>query len=473
MTDFDINSGDKLDASLRQSIPDDIARDFKVIPCHSNGSKISLYTDESSLQADKLDELEILLGKSVELIPAKTDDIDLLISTYYAGSSSPTQSSNKSVGDPEFLNNLIEETIALNGSDIHIEPYEKEARIRIRVNGHLVERYAIEKSNYPELVNKVKITSHLDIAEKRLPQDGRIMFESETRKFDIRVSILPTHYGEKAVLRLLGSDTSKLNISKLGFNNSEFNIYQSVIQKPNGMVLISGPTGSGKTTTLYATLKELNKEDRNITTIEDPVEYTLKGINQVQLNEKIGLNFSAALRTFLRQDPDVIMVGEIRDLETAQMATRAALTGHLVFSTIHTNSAWGIFNRLIEMGIAPYLVLETLNAGIAQRLIRILCPHCKQESTDLSQIPAELAEGLSSHFTSQGCTHCFGTGFASRRAIYEIIPSDPELSNLISSPRDEVYSYLEDKGLYSLKHNAIKLLKEGETSLSEVMPFLI
>ena len=260
--------------------------------------------------------------------------------------------------------------------------------------------------------------SNLDIAEKRLPQDGRINFKHQNQQFDIRVSVLPTLHGEKVVLRLLNNDATDIDLKKLGFSKLDLDNYLQGVKRPNGILLISGPTGSGKTTTLYATLKLLNKETRNILTIEDPIEYTLEGVNQVQLKESIGLGFASALRTFLRQDPDVIMVGEIRDTETANMAIRASLTGHLVLSTIHTNSAWGTVSRLMDMNIPPFLVASTLNTTVAQRLVRLLCPKCKKETpfdTELYPRQFKPYQAVHFHFLPNGCEECYYTGYKGRK----------------------------------------------------------
>ncbi len=459
-----------IDSTVRQVITPGMANKYRIIPSESDKEFISFFTDRIDEIGEDLPELEVLLGKSIRINPVDTDTLDTWLSSHY-----PRESSNGKQQDPyhpEFLDELIKETISLKGSDIHVEPYEANARIRIRVNGQLVERYVIRKDRYPELINKIKIKSRLDIAEKRLPQDGRIKVNTSEAQYDIRVSILPTHFGEKAVLRILGQDASHLSINDLGFTEKENELFTSAISKPNGMVLISGPTGSGKTTTLYATLKELNTEGVNIITIEDPVEYTLKGINQVQLNEKVGLDFASAMRTFLRQDPDIIMVGEIRDVPTAKMATRAALTGHLVFSTIHTNSAIGIFSRLIEMGIDSYLLPEILNAGVAQRLVRILCDNCKKRA-DLKQIPSSLISEGREYYEPVGCPQCLGTGFSKRKAIYEIIPGGAEVTEFIGRGQIELLQYLHEKGIHTLKDNALELFHKGKTSFSEVFPYLI
>lgn len=317
--------------------------------------------------------------------------------------------------------------------------------------------------------------ANLDIAEKRLPQDGRIQYKNAEYSFDIRVSVLPTLYGEKVVLRLLNNNAASIDLESLGLSSLDLENYLDGVRKPNGIVLISGPTGSGKTTTLYATLKLLNKETRNILTIEDPIEYTLDGINQVQLRESIGLTFGSALRSFLRQDPDVIMVGEIRDGDTANMAIRAALTGHLVLSTIHTNSAWGTVSRLIDMGIPAFLLSSTLNTSVAQRLLRLLCPHCKQAAVlDPAVYPRQFKPfyEVSEHFRPTGCDRCYFTGYQGRRAVYEVVPIDRELSVEIKQGNMYVEHLLAQRNIKSLAENAFALFAQGKTSIEEVYPLL-
>jgi type IV pilus assembly protein PilB len=277
------------------------------------------------------------------------------------------------------------------------------------------------------------------------------------------------------VLRLLTNDAASIDIFKLGFTDFDLGNYMEGIKRPNGILLISGPTGSGKTTTLYATLKLLNKETRNILTIEDPIEYTLEGVNQVQLKESIGLNFGSALRTFLRQDPDVIMVGEIRDPDTASMAIRAALTGHLVLSTIHTNSAWGTISRLADMGIPPFLIASTLNTTVAQRLIRLLCPECKKKDTFNNTLyPKQYSplRPVGHHFLAQGCEQCFYTGYKGRKAVYEVIPVDIELSKQIKEAHYDVGALLKERNIKTLSENAFELFESGNTSLEEIYPLL-
>ena len=426
--------------------------------------------------AKLVQELQLFLDKKINFTYVDSVAIQQALATYYrTGDQSSSQTNANEQLGTDFLDELIQEAKQIRASDIHIEIYEKKCRVRIRIDGKLVERYHLEKSTYPILVNKIKIRANLDIAEKRLPQDGRIFFQSNQYKFDLRVSTLPTLHGEKVVLRLLSNDIGAINLQALGFQKKELDYYLEGVYKPDGLVLISGPTGSGKTTTLYATLHLLNEIGRNITTIEDPIEYTLEGINQVQLKESIGFNFSAALRTFLRQDPNIIMVGEIRDKATAEMAIRTSLVGRLVMSTIHTNSAWGIVPRLVDMGIPAYLLADTLNTAVAQRLLRLLCSHCKQEShLEQKEYPRgyEPSIRIQKRYKAVGCPHCFHTGYKGRKAIYEIIPIDTDLVQLIKQEEFDVQAILKEKGIVSLKDNAFQLFSQGLTSLEEIYPIL-
>ncbi len=462
---------------------------YRIIPKELKGEQLWIYADEGSptvsLQHVSLqEEIEIVLGVSVSVEWVSASQIDDALGRYYpraVAAKDPQNTARKSSStridtDGEaFLMQLIREAKSLRSSDIHIETYQDRCRIRIRIDGVLVERYSLTKTEYPALINQIKIMSNLDIAEKRLPQDGRIFYQRGDDRFDIRVSVLPTLHGEKVVMRILSQDATRIDIRQLGFDANDLERYMEGIRRPTGIMLISGPTGSGKTTTLYATLKLLNKESRNILTIEDPIEYTLEGINQVQLRENIGLGFAAALRTFLRQDPDVIMVGEIRDTDTANMAIRAALTGHLVLSTIHTNSAWGTVARLIDMGLPPFLIAGTLHTTVAQRLVRLLCPHCRQKQPlDARAYPPAFrpfAE-MTHQYVPQGCNQCHQTGYKGRKAIYEVIPIDGELSLCIKEGRMNVDTQLAERNVKSLAENAFQLFANGETSLEEIYPLL-
>ncbi|MBN1953388.1 MAG: type II/IV secretion system protein [Bacteroidales bacterium] len=458
-----------------QKVTADQAWHYHIIPAAETNDGLEFFVDSRVNDAHIIPELEILFGSKVRLVPVDTALLEKALSRYFPQSrgSKKTQIRKRS---EDFLHELILEAYTIGSSDIHIENYEKENRIRLRIDGKLVERYTVNPTEYPALINKIKIMANLDIAEKRLPQDGRILFKEPGNEVDIRVSVLPALFGEKIVLRLLNKDTTDIHIDNLGFGEQQIKLYLEGTRKSNGIILISGPTGSGKTTTLYATLKVLNRPELNILTVEDPIEYTLEGINQVQLKEAIGLTFASAMRTFLRQDPDIIMVGEIRDPETAQMAIRAALTGHLVLSTIHTNSALGTITRLLDMGVPGYLIANTLNLSVAQRLVRLLCPECK---TDEEFNPALLPSGYkpayipARHSVAKGCSHCFYSGYKGRKAVYEVLPVDEEISSMIRAQEITISKVQEKTGLTLLHESAWRLFEQRLTSLEEIYPILL
>ena len=460
-----------------QAVSREMAWQYRVIP-KLNSDPLELYAEESAVDSALKDELEILMGKTITLIGVEKEAIEYGLTKYYrkGNDQSKAEAQKLDASSNDFVESLIREAKSLDCSDIHLEPYEKRCRVRMRLDGKLVERFVIDKDKYPSYVNKVKIMSNLDIAEKRLPQDGRIFFKTEGNQIDIRVSILPVLHGEKVVMRLLGSDASDIDINLLGFDKVQMKHYHQAYNQLNGIILISGPTGSGKTTTLYATLKELNELSRNILTIEDPIEYTLEGVNQVQLKEKIGLDFPKTLKTFLRQDPNVIMVGEIRDVETAKMAIRLSLTGHLVLSTIHTNSAIGVISRLAEMGVSPFLIADTLNTAVAQRLIRVLCSQCKKQAsldTDNLYYQELKAAGVETYYNAEGCSVCHNTGYKGRKAIYEVIPVNSQVSSLIKKNQiDQLTELMKKNNIKLLSDSALELLKQGETSLEEINPYI-
>ncbi|MEX0314461.1 MAG: GspE/PulE family protein [Allomuricauda sp.] len=462
----------QLASELVQCINADQAFHYRIVPKEKANGVVTFYTDAESLE-NLLMELQIVLEFPVKLEQLETVELQDFLTANYR--QAQTLQSSELHYTPDFLEKILVNAKAIGSSDIHFEPYETNCRVRFRLDGKLVEQFNVPLHEYPTIVNKIKIRADLDIAEKRLPQDGRITVKSNGTEFDIRVSSLPTLFGEKIVLRILNKDTQSVNLEDLGFNAPELQRYKEGIKNPNGIVLISGPTGSGKTTTLYATLKLLNDSKTNILTIEDPIEYTLEGINQVQLKENIGLDFASALRTFLRQDPDIIMVGEIRDVKTANMAIRAALTGHLVFSTIHTNSAWATISRLIDMGIPPFLIASTLNVSIAQRLVRKLCDNCKRKS-DITEgvFPQgfDPPKGLTHHFSAVGCQSCHHTGYNGRKAVYEIIPINKTLIPHIKNNVLDIDEYLKDQQIFTLKDNALLLVEKGITSVEEIYPLL-
>ncbi|TJZ50560.1 type II/IV secretion system protein [Sphingobacterium olei] len=464
-----------IDSAIANRIPRALARHYRIAAIGLDQDKLVLCTD-AVLTGPLEEELNMVLDMPYELQQVESEILDTYLQKYYFEETQGASAVTKVLAfNADFLDRLIMEAKQLKSSDIHIESFETKGRIRIRIDGMMVERYTLSKTDYPALINKIKIQSNMDIAEKRLPQDGRINYTQGKEQFDIRVSVLPTLHGEKVVLRLLNNNAGDVFLDKLGMSADDYANYLHGIKKPNGIVLISGPTGSGKTTTLYATLKHLNKETTNILTIEDPIEYTLEGINQVQLRENIGLTFGAALRTFLRQDPDIIMVGEIRDPDTANMAIRAALTGHLVLSTIHTNSAWGTVSRLMDMGIPGFLIANTLNTTVAQRLVRLLCPNCKEEQPiEKGLYPKQFIPyyAVDRHAVPKGCAACYYTGYKGRKAVYEIIPLDQDLAMEVKKGNMQVEELLRERQIKTLGENAFDLFANQETSIEEIYPLL-
>jgi type II secretion system protein E len=375
-----------------------------------------------------------------------------------------------------FVNQVLKDAIELRASDVHLEPFEDELRIRYRIDGVLQEVPvpAQIKRFQPAIVSRVKILSHLNIAEKRLPQDGRIKVRIETAEVDIRVSIIPMLHGEAVVMRLLRQDSNLREMTDLGLAQRDLDCFNHVLELPHGIILVTGPTGSGKTSTLYTALNAINDSERKIITIEDPVEYQLKGVNQIQVSEKSGLTFARGLRSILRHDPDVILIGEIRDQETAQIAVQASLTGHLVFSTLHTNDAPGAVTRLVDMGVEPYLVASSLEAVLAQRLVRVLCEHCKQ--VDNSSKADALKESLdipssAIFFRSVGCSECRRTGFTGRRAIFEWMNTNAEIRQLLlhRGSTDAVREAAQRDGMKTLAEDGWRLVERGLTTVEEIL----
>jgi type IV pilus assembly protein PilB len=374
------------------------------------------------------------------------------------------------------VNLILDTAIRSRASDIHFEPYEKDFRVRYRIDGALRESFSHARDMYPALVARVKIMSQLDITEKRVPQDGRFRAKIQDKEVDFRVSILPTYYGEKMVLRVLDKTGLKAGLDKLGFTEKPTEKIAEAIQHPYGMVLVTGPTGSGKSTTLYTVLNTLNTPHRNIMTIEDPVEYQVEGISQTQVASEIGMTFSSGLRALLRQSPDIVLVGEIRDGETADIAVKAALTGHLVFSTLHTNNAAGAVTRLMDMGVEPFLIASSMVAVAAQRLMRRICPHCKEPY----QIPDDVFRRCSlkpgemdgiTIYKGKGCARCGDTGYFGRLGSIEVMTVDGDIRNLIIQKKSSyvIHQTAVEKGMETLYENALGLCKRGMTSLEEVL----
>jgi type IV pilus assembly protein PilB len=377
----------------------------------------------------------------------------------------------------KLVNGILIKAIKLGVSDIHIEPYEKSFRVRYRLDGVLRKAMGLPLNIRNAIISRIKIMSKLDIAERRLPQDGRIKLKlGKKRDMDFRVSVLPTLFGEKVVLRLLDKSNLQLDMTKLGFEERALVDFQAALRKPFGMILVTGPTGSGKTTTLYSALHQLNQVSENIMTAEDPVEFNLAGINQVQMHDDIGLNFAAALRSFLRQDPDIIMVGEIRDYETAEIGVKAALTGHLVLSTLHTNDAPGTINRLLNMGIEPFLVSSSVIVIVAQRLLRRICSGCKAPAEVNPQALIELgfkpedAETMTVYHGT-GCATCSNTGYKGRVALYEVMAITERIRDLIlqGASTSEIKTAAIEGGMYTLRRSGLEKVKAGQTTIEEVV----
>jgi len=376
----------------------------------------------------------------------------------------------------KLVNLIMMDAIRKQASDIHIELYEKMMRVRFRIDGVLYEimRPPLQMKN--PIISRLKIMSRLDIAERRLPQDGRIKLRYKGREMDFRVSVLPTLFGEKVVLRLLDKSSLQLDMTKLGFEEQQLRHFREAIYAPYGMVLVTGPTGSGKTTTLYSALSELNKISQNISTAEDPIEYNLTGINQVQVHDAIGLNFASALRSFLRQDPDIIMVGEVRDFETAEVAIKAALTGHLVLSTLHTNDAPSTVNRLLNMGVESFLVSSAVNLVLAQRLVRRLCFDCRAKEEIIPEALLDLGVredeiGTFACYRGRGCPACSHTGYRGRVALYEVMPMHDQIRELVllGASAAEIKKQAMDLGMITLRQSGIRKMQMGITSIEEVI----
>lgn len=499
----------EIDPEVIQLIPRDVAEKHQLIPVNRAGaSLIVAMSDPSNIFA--IDDVKFLTGYNIEVVVAAEAAIQTAIEKYYAAAGDDAMGAYADVDVDAMMNEFDEDidvaereddvnvvdlekaaedapvvklvnlilvdAIKKGASDIHIEPYEKEYRVRYRIDGvlHEVMRPPLKLKN--AIASRCKIMADLDIAERRLPQDGRIKLRiGKGKEMDYRVSVCPTLFGEKIVMRLLDKSNLQLDMTKLGLAQEQIDIWLEGIKKPYGMCLVTGPTGSGKTTTLYSSLSMLNSPEVNISTAEDPVEFNFAGINQVQMHEDIGLNFAAALRSFLRQDPDIIMVGEIRDFETAEIAVKAALTGHMVLSTLHTNDAPSTVTRLLNMGIEPFLVTASVNVVIAQRLGRRICKDCKQptdyprESLITAQVPEDKI-GTFQAFKGVGCETCNGTGYRGRVAFYEVLKMQDELRELVlnGASTGELKEEAIKLGFVTLRMSALRHFMEGTTTLEEV-----
>jgi type II secretion system protein E len=421
-------------------------------------------------------EIKKRLGVGADTIGTLDEEKGLQVLDENAESNNLNEGEEDEASIIRFVNQVLKDAIELRASDIHLEPFEDEFRIRYRIDGELQEVSvpAQLKRFQPAIVSRVKILSHLNIAEKRLPQDGRIKIRLGDSEVDIRVSVIPMLHGEAVVMRLLRQNSTLRGLGQIGMGQREYEHFKHVLSLPHGIVLVTGPTGSGKTSTLYTALNEINDAVRKIITVEDPVEYQLKGVNQIQVNEKSGLTFARGLRSILRHDPDVILIGEIRDAETAQIAVQASLTGHLVFSTLHTNDAPGALTRLVDMGVEPYLVASSLEAVLAQRLVRVLCPHCKQPDDSATAQSFKIKLGIAADktiFKSVGCRECRNKGFFGRHAIFEWMDTDEEIRQLIlkSASTDQIRAAARKGGMRTLAEDGWRMVAQGVTTVEEVL----
>ena len=497
-------SSNEADPSVVKYIPYDVAHKYQIFPISKNGATITIaMTDPSNMFA--IDDVKFMTGYDVQPVVASEDAIREAIAHHYEQSGEELQNVVDSLSDfnddldliqeteedidlgelkgaveeapvVKLVNLILSEAITRGASDIHLEPYEKSLRVRYRIDGVLYDVMQPPAKLRAALSSRIKIMAELDIAERRLPQDGRIKLKIKNRAVDLRVSTLPTLYGEKIVMRILDKSNLNLNLTKLGFEEEALKDFEEAIRSPFGMVLVTGPTGSGKTTSLYSALSTVNEIDVNIMTAEDPVEYNLHGINQVHVRDDIGLSFAAALRSFLRQDPDIVMVGEIRDFETAEIAIKAALTGHLVLSTLHTNEAPRTISRLLNMGVEPFLVSASVVLILAQRLCRKVCEQCKEEveapDSTLVNIGFSQEEvGTFKAYKGKGCSACSETGYKGRIALYEVMPAREEIKEMIvkGATTSEIKKAAMRLGMKTLRMSGLTKIKEGVTSIEEVL----
>ena len=480
---------------LEQLVPTEFARQHLVLPLSRTINSLTVAC-VNPLDLLTMDNLSRLTGCDIHPVVTTKADLEVAISTFYGEDTmlqeaighSYQLSNGEDPGTEEVLNLdrlkeaaqeapvirlvdlIIRQAIKQRASDIHIEPFRERLSLRYRIDGVLHEISPPARALHAAIISRIKILCKLDIAEKRLPQDGGFMMGMEGLSIDFRVSVIPTIYGEKVVVRILKKIPELLDLQQLGFDERELGLFQSVIHDPYGLLLLTGPTGSGKTTTLYAALSAIKTPKKNILTIEDPVEYRLDGVNQVQIKPSIGLTFAAGLRSFLRQDPDVIMVGEVRDLETAEICVQAALTGHMVFSTVHTNDAPSAVTRLLDIGVAPYLVSSTISLIVAQRLVRRLCDQCRESYEPSPALRERLALGTGPIYRAKGCEPCSGTGYRGRVGAYEVMEINEQVRELVT--KGAAAHLIKDaairNGLVTLEQGGLRKVQQGLTSLEEV-----
>ena len=476
-------------------IPSEFALRHQLLPLRQFDHTLKVAMADP-LDIQSIDDLRLLTGFRIEPVLAGPNDIRRAVEQFYMSRMlEDAQGKEQAAAEDEGLdiadlqkmareelviqmvNLIINQAIQDRASDVHIEPFEKELRVRYRIDGVLHEVNSPPKRLHAAIISRVKILSDMDIAERRLPQDGRMRIRTGNRQIDLRVSTVPTLYGESAVMRILDKQTAMLGLQELGMQGLQFDRFRRLIQEPHGIILVTGPTGSGKTTTLYSALNEIYSNEKKIITVEDPVEYQLNGVNQIQVHPQIGLTFASGLRHIVRQDPDIIMVGEIRDAETVEIAVHAALTGHLVFSTLHTNDAPGAVSRLLDMGAEPYLIASSLIGVIAQRLVRLNCPRCKrpveEKTLELEEVgitPSMLHEGQP--MSGQGCPECRGVGFRGRSGIYEMMTIDDTLRHMIvrREPSTSLKQYaVGNQGMTTLLQDGRRRILHGDTTVKEVL----
>lgn len=478
----------KLDSSLSGIVPEELARRYSLIPLKKEENKLTVAMVDP-MDYFAIDELRMSTGFTIEPVIATRDEIQRAINRMYSMQDSvkelmedkslTAEIEEAEVTDEDspivrLVNQMFEQAVQLRASDVHIDPQEEGIRIRYRIDGMLRTERILPRHMLGILTARIKIMSRLNIAERRMPQDGRMQLHIMFKEIDVRVSTLPTIFGEKIVMRLLDLSNALIGIDQLGLTKRNFSVFQSLIERAHGILLVTGPTGSGKSTTLYSALNHLNQESKNIITVEDPVEYNLEGINQVQINHAIGMTFASALRSILRQDPDIIMIGEIRDTETAEIAVRAALTGHLVLSTLHTNDAVSSITRLIDMGIQPFLLASSVNGVLAQRLVRRICKDCREEyipSEHEREIFAQRGMKIDKLYRGAGCGKCGLTGYRGRVAIHEIFNMDDTLRQMItrSGAATEYRSYAMRKGMILLFDDGLIKVRQGITTVEEIL----
>ena len=472
----------EVDESVLSMIPERIVREYNVLPVFKLNNTLNVAITDP-IDSDPINAARNASGLKAEPLIVTENELQSAIDIYYGMSTLTTFDDNTSIEDiddtriVQLVDNIIENSARYRASDIHIETREKDIRVRFRIDGKLIDFQTLPVSIATPLISRIKIMGNMDIAESRRPQDGRILFELKNDRLDLRVSTYPTLYGEKSVLRLLNISEAMHDLDGLGFEKEILNQFEDMLIGGEGIVLVSGPTGSGKTTTLYSTLNKMDKPDVNIVTIEDPIEFDLDNINQAQVNRRSGVTFASALRAILRQDPDIIMVGEVRDEETVELAIRAALTGHLVFSTIHTNDSAAGFTRLLNWGLEPFLITSTVKGILSQRLVRKLCKECREkhmvEPEELTKFGLEIDESME-FYRAVGCLSCRNTGYRGRVGLFELIRMNNKIADLVmeQQPGHVIREQAIKSGMFSLIHDGLIKAQRGDTSLQEILETL-